>query len=1245
MIKKIISVVTILFLFLQFIAAQETVPAENESVNTEDTVEEVVIAVPEVKIKPVLPQTGSSIIFIEGEDAVATNFNREPILNYSSSGYRTLQLNQATGLQGDSVYYADYVFYVEEDAVYEFWYGGTPPGNKDELLPSFSSPFHYKLDSYYEYDVYREDVNVVGGYAPAYYWNYVSDLTLTKGEHRITFEIPERRSFDSKFFFYLDNFFLVKKINDVRVLEGYIPAVFPENMDDLTMDSPFKSIEDYEILIRDNPEQSWNYIEISMIYSLIGDYLSSLKNLRKALLLEPDDPHIMLLIAKNLIWKGSFQDGLYIYSDLLKLVPERIDILTEAGKVAAWTGQYDTSKELFISGIELYPENLNLQANLGITYLWSGESFAAEKQFELVSDLAGDDLLMNKELAEIFEVNGYSDKSVDIYKKLITLYPEDLELRFLLEDAYIQNNQRKNVEPLRKNTADTYETSPEFEKIVQTFYNKQVMKEKVIADYEEELNNDPDNLILRKTLAEIYFWNGDKKKAINEYLNILTNYTYRNLRETEKSVVQYYEIIDRNYSLLHFLNEVPAYLSSSVKELNTDLVNYNKAVNALGTLEKKNKAAKAKGEEPDPAAVFELQEQVRIGEDNLASRIAAKESFVEKYHFLADEFAGDTEYLLRLITDETSANETFAKLTKGSQWDWDRSAMMRELEIGYENGLDLAAYVIGRIYQTEGNLVNASQYLNNLTEGETILEDGPFAVFQNNLWMGDKKKLTEIYDIYSENILSYDDYLYDIVDYIDYLSLKDDEIFGFLKEDPAGSVKAVSDQFSQIKSDLRDIQSDVQKNIISIHRILEEKMLQGFYRLAEQTYLLRNELGDFYQKEDKFPEAIEQYRQVLKIDPWNLSAKYKLGQVYQWNGNWQKALDLYEEVYNEDPVFGNVTLFYNELAREHADRFDFSGTTSADPSKLNFESSDSYNSNIYGIFSFGVDYTVSNNRIYRDYNSDPNIDTSSVYLLHDLSLQLPVDLSLFVLSPEAGVYVKSDLLNDSLEANPDMDEFLAEYKIYPYAGVSMSLWTGPFGLYSAYQYSWEEDSFKPGTGGSPVSYQKGELSAQVDFNFTQLPVLKETSSLISGFSRFLSDGNMIYGGSFEVLNEVKLNKDPDININLAGRVIYEDSSNGLQDEYWAPEESLTAGGGIEASAEFSLGKNVSIGDTLGFSINYFSDASDSGLDFTLGNIFEYGNGNFDGYMKLEGTMRDTLEYWSISISIGSSSSLPELLSL
>ena len=49
---------------------------------------------PEQKVEPVFPEENEALIFIEGEDAVSTNFTNEPILNYSCSKFRTLQLNR-----------------------------------------------------------------------------------------------------------------------------------------------------------------------------------------------------------------------------------------------------------------------------------------------------------------------------------------------------------------------------------------------------------------------------------------------------------------------------------------------------------------------------------------------------------------------------------------------------------------------------------------------------------------------------------------------------------------------------------------------------------------------------------------------------------------------------------------------------------------------------------------------------------------------------------------------------------------------------------------------------------------------------------------------------------------------------------------------------------------------------------------------------------------------------------------------
>ena len=54
--------------------------------------------------------------------------------------------------------------------------------------------------------------------------------------------------------------------------------------------------------------------------------------------------------------------------------------------------------------------------------------------------------------------------------------------------------------------------------------------------------------------------------------------------------------------------------------------------------------------------------------------------------------------------------------------------------------------------------------------------------------------------------------------------LDDDEIFGFLNDDPAIPIEAISKDFSDIRASIRNLQRKVQLNIQKVHEILEEKM-------------------------------------------------------------------------------------------------------------------------------------------------------------------------------------------------------------------------------------------------------------------------------------------------------------------------------------------------------------------------------------------------------------------------------------
>ncbi len=201
---------------------------------------------------------------------------------------------------------------------YELWIGGTPPGPREDVYPSYASPFSYSVDGDQSATVFREDVQVVEGYTPAYYWFSVDSMELDRGVHTLRLEVKDKRRFDGRYFFYIDSlFFLDPSQSDME--EAVTPEVFPSDLEDATFDTPFRSINDYQYLIGVEPDNVDLYIELSLIHSMIGDYLNALRNLNKAGSLDPENPTVTLLSTKYRIWKENAQNNLKAYERYLEI--------------------------------------------------------------------------------------------------------------------------------------------------------------------------------------------------------------------------------------------------------------------------------------------------------------------------------------------------------------------------------------------------------------------------------------------------------------------------------------------------------------------------------------------------------------------------------------------------------------------------------------------------------------------------------------------------------------------------------------------------------------------------------------------------------------------------------------------------------------------------------------------------------------------------------------------------------------
>ena len=114
---------------------------------------------------------------------------------------------------------------------------------------------------------------------------------------------------------------------------------------------------------------------------------------------------------------------------------------------------------------------------------------------------------------------------------------------------------------------------------------------------------------------------------------------------------------------------------------------------------------------------------------------------------------------------------------------------------------------------------------------------------------------------------------------------------------------------------------------------------------------------------------------------------------------------------------------------------------------------------------------------------------------------------------------------------------------------------------------------------------------------------------------------------------------------VTGNFSWESSDRSPLD-YWVPLDSYKSGGALSVLAAFDTGKKVSLSDDFRFYSGYYSDEYGSGLELGLSNVLNYSNRDFNGYLKLSGTMKEgDLDYWSFTIELGTDAGLPDLLSL
>lgn len=1152
------------------------------------------------------------LAYVEGEDALATNFAREPLLDYGASGSRLLQLNREPQAAG-TPFFAEYSFRLDASGSWTLWLAGTPPGPRSELTPSYASPFILIVDGGAALPVYREDVSVVEASSHAHYWFVVkTPLRLEAGDHTVRIEVAEKRRHDTRYFFAIDALFLLDAssalLKSTQGVEG-LPARFPKNLADRSIDSSYKSIAEYEGLIQAEPKERRWYLQLASVYGMLGDSANALRILSRGRLIAGDDPRFSLMAARNRIWSGDATEGLRLYREYLAAVDDPA-VWAEAAKIAAWLAKYPESLALYRDALAKFPDDLNLLVNFGLTYLWAGKVADGEALLEEADRDAFVDPSGVASLAEIFKVNGYPDKQRDTLIKGIDRFPDEAALYALAVRAALEGDERELAARLAARGRARFPDSPNFAAALDAIEAEAARRRESLDRYTERLAAAPDDLELRRELVRAYYWNGRLAEAVAEGENIIVNKQYRIIRELERDLLETWRLLDTAAVMRARAAGERATALAAVDGLESAYAQWKK--DAV--------------DEPLARALVRALAGAELELIGLERRLAALDTLAESMSAEADAVAADAELIA----------------TFGS-WSWKRDRDLASLTRSAARGDELAAAVLDRIQLIEGRpeLVVARAAAADPTVAERAR-----SLTQARLWINGEAAADDlaasVYFTHGPLLLEPSaDAGADAEAASDFAAFDPETTPTRALETAAAIRKAAAD--TQTAADA------VQAARVRLLRRADRRLVVRMYQHDLESVDERRELADVYLRLERSEDAVLQLTRVLAVAPGDVYATFNLARAYEIGGDWSRAMEKYKTVYSIDPRFENIAGSFNRLARAHADTFSASVSATVDNAQSITRGVLEYEAGGTSLVSFGASYRLDSIRVHS--SLPPSIP--STIELHSLDATVSFNLNRFDLSLSgiAGGTLRNALWSTATSYDgPFEPDALGEYfAIAPRIGAAVDWDLGPAELRVGWKFDQITDTFLPGRDFYFQHEAEGSLVAYFEFPPPGLLLsagarAHATYALID--SPFTDNTNRVLNALGELNASFRLADEPKITATVGAVVDWEDAELPGVDDYYAPDSVFAYKGGLELSSRFDASDGWAFALSVRAWGGLWSDADESYPLLETGLRAEIRKGDttlFLGATFARTGDARTTSYWEGSASLGARIAVPDYI--
>lgn len=483
--------------------------------------------------------TYKNYIWIEGENAVSTNFAREPIYNFFCSNKFALQLSKDVDPPQDG-YFATYVFYVTHTKEYDFWMGCTPPGSAYKDRPGYASPIEWQIDNGPFQTASAENVYVKSFYGiGGFYWVKIASGTLNAGKHTLTIRVKQKRSSGWDYYFYVDAILLLPQYSTGIAQLMDFPEVAPKDFATPGDGILFNAPEFYEKKLRANISDREALFSLVQIYGWLYDYNKAIFLLKKYLEKNPRDLDMRLELAAFYSWSDQLDAAISEYKNIISIDEKNITARKLLSVLAGWNNRYDEAIKYYQEIIAIDPENVDAYISLGTQYSWKGEMNRAIATFEKAETIAPSNIEVLEVLGDNYYWAGRAYDAIRQYYRIIDINEKQISAYKKLAKIYLDLGESAKAARIINDAKQVVDLYPELSGISLDVKDELAKERRALIDsYKEALVKNPDDVNLRKGLVDTYIWNRMYGDAVKEYDALLAYKMFHSIEQAEQKVTR-----------------------------------------------------------------------------------------------------------------------------------------------------------------------------------------------------------------------------------------------------------------------------------------------------------------------------------------------------------------------------------------------------------------------------------------------------------------------------------------------------------------------------------------------------------------------------------------------------------------------------------------------------------------------------------------------------------------------------------